>query len=61
MLKLGVASIRGYKWTINKQYSNIKCVFDKNNYLPGDDAQLWIDIDNRTCELDVKEIRAVLN
>ena len=41
--------------------SKIKCVFDKNAYLPGDQAILRIDIDNSECELNVKEIRGVLN
>lgn len=32
----------------------MKCVFDKNHYLPGERASLWVDIDNSECKLDVK-------
>ena len=45
---------------IDQGRCKIKCVFDKNHYLPGDCAFLWIDIDNSECELDVKEIRGIL-
>ena len=38
----------------------MKCVFDKNNYLPGEHAFLWVDIDNSECILDIKEIKAEL-
>lgn len=40
--------------------SHIKCVFDKNNYLPGDTAYLWVDLDNSNCDLDIKRVQAVL-
>lgn len=38
----------------------MKCVFDKNNYLPGEHAFLWVDIDNSECKLDITEIKAEL-
>ena len=38
----------------------IRCFFDKNSYLPGDQAFLHVDIDNSNCNLDVEEIRGDL-
>ena len=46
---------------INQGESQIRCVFDKNYYLPGDQAFLCVDIDNSDCNLDVKEIRGILS
>ena len=45
---------------IDQGKSQIRCVFDKNAYLPGDQAFLNVDIDNSDCKLDVKEITGVL-
>ena len=45
---------------INQGESHIRCVFDKNYYLPGDQAFLYVDIDNSDCNLDIKEIRGEL-
>ncbi|CAD8048118.1 unnamed protein product [Paramecium sonneborni] len=40
--------------------SSIKCVFDKNHYLPGDTAYLLVDLDNSECKLDINRIDASL-
>jgi hypothetical protein len=55
MLRPGVALVKGYVYDImiDMKESHIKCAFDKNHYLPGDKAFLWIDLDNSNCDLDV--------
>ncbi|KAM3140266.1 hypothetical protein pb186bvf_007622 [Paramecium bursaria] len=54
-----VVLIKEYFNNLNKT-CHIIAVFDKNNYLPGEKANLWIDIDNSNCQLSIISIEAVL-
>ncbi|CAD8136300.1 unnamed protein product [Paramecium pentaurelia] len=58
---MGQMEVKASTWCcIDQGTSYIKCVFDKNHYLPGDTAYLWADLDNSNCKLDVKRIDARL-
>ena len=39
---------------------HIIAIFDKNHYLPGERAYLWIDVDNSNCQLSIINIEATL-
>lgn len=35
-------------------------MFDRNNYLPGETAFLWIDLDNSDCNLDITRVNGAV-
>ncbi|KAM3140257.1 hypothetical protein pb186bvf_007613 [Paramecium bursaria] len=66
-LKTNIEALRGQMEVkakvcccVDKGTSHIVAVFDKNNYLPGDPAYLWIDIDNSNCQLNITRVEATL-
>lgn len=41
---------------INKGVSKIKCYFEKNGYIPGEEAKIFCELDNRGCQANVNNV-----